>query len=160
MKKQIINETFSLQIPDSFEILSETTLLEMYRKSPNPFLWGARDRENHVVLLALWKKSPLFLSWVTDLKTVVKKDEQLTRKAYEGYGYRLLEFFSLQAGKEKAEGYRFSYEKEGIPQISNNFLIRKGSTIYAFFGIGREENADADRDLIVRIMNSLESVEH
>ena len=58
MKKQIINETFSLQIPDSFEILSETTLLEMYRKSPNPFLWGARNRENHVVLLALWKKSP------------------------------------------------------------------------------------------------------
>ena len=85
---------------------------------------------------------------------MVKKDEQLTRKAYEGYGYRLLEFFSLQAGKEKAEGYRFSYEKEGIPQISNNC-----STIYAFFGIGREENADADRDLIVRIMNSLESVD-
>lgn len=159
MKKQIINETFSLQIPDSFEILSETALLEMYRNSPNPFLWGARDRENHVVLLALWKKSPLFLSWVTDLKTVVKKDEQLTRKAHEGYVYRLLEFFSLQAGEEKAEGYRFSYEKEGITQISNNFLIRKGSTIYAFFGIGREENADADRDLIVRIMNSLESVD-
>ena len=156
MSRQIINETFSLQVPDCFEILTEETLHGMYRNAGDPFRWGARDAENHVVLLALWKQYPAILSRLLDLKAIARKNEQLTRRAHEGYGYRLLESFSMQAGAEQAEGYRFSYEREGIVQACSNYLIRDGKTVYSFMCIGREENTDTDRSAMNRMMETLE----
>ena len=158
MGRQIINETFTLQIPDRFEVLTEADLRRMYRNAGDPFRWGVRDRENHAVILALWKQYPALLSWTLDLKAMVKKNEQLTRRAHEGCGYRFLEFFSIQAGEEKAEGYRFSYDRDGVTQVSSNVLVRDGRTVYSFICVGREENADADRDMIRQVMQSLEYV--
>ena len=156
MSKQTINDTFTLEIPERFEVLSEEDLRGMYRNAGDPFQWGVRDTENHVIIVALWKKYPALLSWTLDLKAIVKKNEQLTGQAHAEHGYRFLEFFSLQAGDEKAEGYRFTYEKEGATQACSNFLIRDGRTIYAFICVGREENMDADRETINRIMATLE----
>ena len=156
MSKQTINDTFTLEIPDRFEVLSEEDLRGMYRNAGDPFQWGVRDTENHVIVVALWKKYPALLSWTLDLKAIVKKNEQLTGQAHAEHGYRFLEFFSMQAGDEKAEGYRFTYEKEGATQACSNFLIRDGRTIYAFICVGREENMDADRETITQIMATLE----
>ena len=156
MSKQTINDTFTLEIPDRFEVLSEEDLRGMYRNAGDPFQWGVRDTENHVIIVALWKKYPALLSWTLDLKAIVKKNEQLTGQAHAEHGYRFLEFFSMQAGDEKAEGYRFTYEKEGVTQACSNFLIKDGRTIYAFICVGREENMDADRETINRIMATLE----
>ena len=156
MGKQTINDTFTLEIPDRFETMSEEDLRGMYRDAGDPFGWGVRDTENHVIIVALWKKYPALLSWTLDLKAIVKKNEQLTGRAHAEHGYRLLEFFSMQAGEEKAEGYQFTYEKEGATQACSNFLIRDGRTIYAFICVGREENMDADREMINRVMSTLE----
>lgn len=127
----------------------------MYRNAGDPFMWGVRDTENHTIIMAIWKKYPMLLSWALDLKAIAKKNEALTGEAYAGHGYRFLEFFSVQAGEEEAEGYRFAYDSEGTGQVCNNYLIKDGRTIYAFICVGREENADADRDAFRRIMETL-----
>lgn len=156
MRRENINEAFTLQIPDGFEVLTEDDLRKMYRNVGDPFRWGIRDTENHVIITALWKQYPALLSWMLDLKAIVKKNEQLTGKAHAAHGYRFLEFFSMQAGDEKAEGYRFFYDKEGITQACSNCLIKDGRTVYAFICVGREENMDTDRETFSRIMETLE----
>ena len=156
MGRQIINETFTLQIPDSFEVLSEDDLRKMYRNIGDPFRWGVRDTENHVIMTALWKQYPALLSWMLDLKAIVKKNEQMTGKVHAAHGYRFLEFFSMQAGDEEAEGYRFCYDREGMTQVSNIFLIKDGRTIYSFICVGREETMERDRETFRRIMETLE----
>ena len=158
MARQIINETFALQLPDSFAPLAAEELRAMGGNGGDPFRFGARDAENHVVLLALWKQYPALMSWALDLKSVAQKNEQLTRSLHQGSGYRLLEFLSLQAGEEKAEVYRFSYEREGVTQVSTNLLLRDGRTVYSLIFVGRQENLDADRAMIARVMESLEYV--
>ena len=156
MGRQTINETFTLQIPDGFEVLTEEDLGKMYRNIGDSFGWGVRDTENHVIITVLWKQYPALLSRMLDLKAIVKKNEQLTGKAHAAHGYRFLEFFSMQAGDEKAEGYRFSYDKEGMTQVCSNCLIKDGRTIYAFMCVGREENMDADKETFRQIMETLE----
>ena len=157
MSRQTINETFTLQAPDAFERMDGETLRGLSRGG-DPFQWGMKDRENHVMIIAMWKRYPALISLLADPKTLVKKNEQLTRKLYDGHGYRLLGFLSMQAGEEKAEGYRFSYSAEGIAHVRINFLIRDGKTVYAFFCAGREENADTDLTMFSRVMESLEYV--
>ena len=156
MSRQTINDTFTLQIPDQYEVLTEEDLRGMYRNTGDPFRWGVRDPENHRINVAIWKQYPALLSWTLDLKAIVRKNEQLTGKAHAEHGYRFLEFFSLQAGDEHAEGYRFAYDKDGTTQVSNNFLVKDGRTIYAFLCVGREENMDADREAFRGIMETLE----
>ncbi len=158
MNRQIINETCAIKIPDHFEILSGKDLDGMQQGTGDPFRWGVRDRANHTIIIALWKQYPALLSCMLDLKAVVKKNERLTRKAHEAHGYRFLEFFSMQAGEEKAEGYRFIYEKEGGAQVCSNFLIKDRRTIYAFICIGREEHVEADKAVFSQIMKTLEYV--
>ena len=77
----------------------------MYRNAGDPFMWGVRDTENHRIIVAIWKQYPALLAWTLDLKAIVKKNEQLTGKAHAEHGYRFLEFFSMQAGEKKAEGF-------------------------------------------------------
>ncbi len=156
MKSQTINETFTLQIPDGFEVLTEEDLRKMHRNVGDPFRWGVRDTENHVIMTALWKAYPALLSWTLDLNAIVKKNEQLTGKVHAAHGYRLLEFFTLQAGDEEAKGYRFCYDNEGTTQVCSNCLIKEGRTIYAFMFVGRKENMDADSATFRRIMETLE----
>ena len=156
MGRQTINGSFTLKIPDGFEVLTENDLHKMYRNAGDPFGWGVRDAENHMIITAIWKQYPALLSWTLDLKAIVKKNEQLTGKIHAAHGYRFLEFFSMQAGDEKAEGYRFSYDKEGITQVCSNCLIKDGRTIYAFICVGREENINTDRETFRRIMETLE----
>ena len=158
MSRQIINETYSLQVPDTFEPMDGEDLRDLSRGSGDPFQWGMKDRENHVMVIAMWKRYPALLSLLADPKSLVKKNEQLTRKLYEGHGYRFLGFLSVRAGEERAEGYRFSYSAEGIAHTRTNFLIRDGKTIYAFIYAGREENADSDLAVFSRMMESLEYV--
>ena len=156
MSRQIMNDTFSLQIPEHFEPMSAEELRQLSGAGGDPYQWGVRDRENHVMLVALWKQYPALLAWASNLKAIVKKNEQMTGQAHAAHGYRFLEFFSMQAGDEQAEGYRFCYDKEEITNVCNNFLIKDGRTIYAFMCVGRKENMDADRETFRRIMETLE----
>ena len=155
MREQTINGVFSLQIPDTFEPMTPEALQELSRNGSDAYQWGARDRENHVMMLALWKPYPSLIAWLSDPKSIAKRNEQLMRKVYGANEYRLLGFHSLQTGDEKAEGYAFSYKLKDITQVIQNFLIKDGKTVYAISCAGREENADADRAVFREVMESL-----
>lgn len=156
MSRQIINETFPLRIPDSFTVMSESDLRDLSKNGGDPFGWGVRDQDRHLIITALWKRYPAWLAWIADLKSIAKKNEQLTAGAYAGHSYRLHEFFSLQAGEEKAEGFRYSYRAGDVIQAVDCYLVKEGKTVYAFLCGGREENAAADRALFREVMESLE----
>ena len=80
MSRQTINDMFSVSLPESFELMSAEDLSELSRNGGDPYRWGARDRENHVMIVALWKQYPAILARMTDLKTIAKRNERLTRR--------------------------------------------------------------------------------
>ena len=156
MARQSFNETFSLEIPDSFQPLGEEDFRRLSANGGGPYQWGVRDPENHRLIIAMWKPYPALLSLLADLKTMAKKNAQLTAKAYEGHGYRFLGFFTPRAGEAKAEGYRYAYDGNGTVQVVDTFLFRSGKTIYAFLCSGREASAEADHTLFCQVLESLE----
>jgi len=155
MNQQKINDTFTLQIPDSLAPMSSRELEELSRNGGDPCRWGAWDRENHVMMTALWKDYPALLARLADLKAIAKRNEQLTRKAYEKHDYRLLGFDTLQAGETKAMGYRYTYRAGDIRQAVTCWLIKDGRTVYALMCNGREENSAADQAMFRGAMEGL-----
>ena len=158
MSRQTINNTFTLNIPDSFEPMSSTELNELSRQGGDPYRWGVRDREKHIMFVVLWKQVPAILGWLADLNGIVKRNEQLTRKAYANHDYQLRKFDSMQAGKVRTEGYQFSYSAQGIKQNVTNFLIKDGKIVYSFMWVGREVNMAEDQALFHEVMESLQHV--
>ncbi len=156
MSRQNVNNTFSLQIPETFEPMSAEDLRQLSAGGGDPYQWGVRDREHHVMIVALWKQYPALLAWMSDVKAIAKKNEQLTRRVYEGHDYRLLGFKALQAGDRNAEGYCFSYRAEGVSQVVNSFLVKEGKTVYSFLCTGREENTAADQAMFSEMLKSLQ----
>ena len=156
MKEHSINGVYSLRIPDGFEPMGTEELRELSSGGGDPYQWGVRNRDGHVMIFALWKQYPSLIAWMSDPKAIARKNEQLTHKVYGGYDYRLIGFSSLQAGDEKAAGYSFCYNMKGIKQVIQNYLIKDGKTVYAITCAGREENMAADQTMFREVMESLQ----
>ena len=110
------HQTVSIEYPDSFHPMTDEELRQVYRcVSPKP--WGVWDKENHVMLLVLWKDYPLLLAKLTDLNTACKASARQNRKGYAGLDFLFEDFFSSTAAGKPAEGYTFTYSVSGVPSI-------------------------------------------
>ncbi|MBQ9326486.1 MAG: hypothetical protein IJ246_12050 [Clostridia bacterium] len=158
MSRQTINDTFTLSIPDSFECMRSTELQELSRNGWDPYRWGARDREKHILFVVLWKPVPAILGWLADLKGIARRNAALTARAYAEHGYQFLQSDSLDNGQIKAEGYQFAYSAGSIRQMATKFLAKDRKMVYSFIWIGREENTASDRALFRDVMESLQHV--
>ena len=47
MSRQTVNDTFSLEIPDSFELLSGEDLGQLSNSGKDPYQWGVRQPEKN-----------------------------------------------------------------------------------------------------------------
>lgn len=155
MSTQTVNGAFTLQVPESFEAMSPEELRKV-SQSGDPFGWGVRGRERHVMILAMWKRYPALLARIADLKAMARKNQRLTAGMYAGHGYRFLEYLSGQAGEEKAEGYRYMYSVGDISQVNTCFLIKAGNMVYSIICAGREENRDKDLAMIREVLGSFQ----
>ncbi len=151
MGKELINGTVTLEMPESFRTMSAEELRKAYQ-SDETNRWGARDPEGHAILTVMWKDYPLLLSRLADLKTICKKNEQLSARGYAGHGYRCEGFFSAAAGGQPAEGYRFTYTAGETEQAAETVLFKRNRTVYSLTWVGRPENREADRETFAGIL--------
>ena len=54
MKREIINNAFSIALPEEFLRMSPEELRQLYRDD-NPDRWGAWDHDRHVIITIQWK---------------------------------------------------------------------------------------------------------
>lgn len=154
MTEERINQSLSIGIPDGFRVMDRTELRQVFT-ADDPNRWGAWNREAHVMVTVLWKRYPLLLTMLTDLKAVRVRNEQLTAKGYAGHDYQRGEFFSLDVGGQPAEGYAFSYSVGDISQSAETVLIKRGKIIYSITCAGRTEQKAADHALFAEILGTI-----
>ena len=151
MSRETIGGAVEVEVPDGFCVMSAEELKQAYQ-SEDPNRWGMRNKERHIIMTVMWKAyhglAGLFLS---DLRAVCKKNEQLSSKGYAGHSYRCDGFFSLSVDGQPAEGYRFSYRIGDVEQSAETILIKQDKTIYSFTFAGRTENKAADREMFAGI---------
>ena len=116
MGRQTINDTFTLQIPDCYEVLTEEDLRGMYRNVGGPFMWGVRDRENHKVILEalmdiddawfiLCGSGPL----LDELKQLTVEYGIENRVIFAGYRTDVADYYNM------ADLFVFPSYREGLP---------------------------------------------
>ena len=151
----MIHDALSLSLPPSFARMSLEELGQLFRDDDSN-RWGAWDKVCHTMFIVSWKKYGALLFHLADLKGIAKRNESLNQKGYGGHGYKLLGFFSMNAGQIPLEGYRFSYRLGDITQVAPTVLLKHKNTVYSITCLGREENSKVDENLFTEVVTGLQ----
>lgn len=149
-----INGALLLPCPEGFAAMTQETLQQVYT-CDNPCRAGIWDRARHVMVTVLWQRYNPLLAAFADMKTLVRRNEQLTRKGYKDNDYRLDTFFSRRICDLPGEGYRFDYRLGDVAQQIETVLFKKGSVVYSLSCIGRPENRQENRVLYDAILDGM-----
>ena len=149
-----IHQALSIEYPDTFHPMTDEELRQVYRCGIQKS-WGVWDKENHVMLLVLWKDYPLLLAKMADLKAAAKASARQNRKSYASLDFLFEDFFSSTVADRPAEGYTFTYSFSGVRQRVETVQFKAGKSMYGICTIGRAENREQDHELFTKVLNSI-----
>ena len=152
MNRLTINGELSLRCPEGFETMSAEELDRVYTSKAAGRL-GIWDRERRVMITALWQRYNPLLTWLSDMKALAKRNEQLTRRCYQENGYRLDGFFSRRVCGLAGEGYRYGCRLGDTDREIETVLVKKGGVVYSLSCIGRPEDREANHALFDAILD-------
>ena len=151
---ETVNRELALPRPEGFEVMGAEELKRVYiRDDPNR--WGMWDRERHVMITVLWQRYNPLLAWLAEMKTMARRNEQLTRKGYLDHDYRLEGFTSRKVQGLAGEGYRFTYRLGDVEQGIETLLIKRGSTVYSLNCVGRAENSAENHAIFEAVLDGM-----
>ncbi|MBQ6487711.1 MAG: hypothetical protein IJI75_00650 [Solobacterium sp.] len=151
---EIINNEISIGIPDGFHVMSEEELTKVY-VTKDPKRWGIWDNDRHVIISVLWQDLNAFTAMLADIDAAAVRNEQLTKKGYEGHDYAMKGFHDADISGSHARGYSFTYRIQDISQRVDTLLFKAGRRIYSINCIGRNENREQDHELFKEILKTV-----
>ena len=151
---EIINQEISIGVPDGFHIMSAEELTKVYVTS-DPKRWGIWDQDRHVIITVLWQDLNALTAMLADIDAAAVRNEQMTKKGYEGHGYALEGFRDAQISGHHARGYSFTYDIQDVHQHVATLLFKAGKRIYSINCIGRNENCEADQKLFEDVLKTV-----
>ena len=156
MEKMLVdNEMLGVTLPDGFCVVSLEDLQAAYgMRYPN--MWGVRDDERHIALNVIWKDSGEMLTRLASEKSLAKRNEKVLSKAYRSSGYRCDGFFSRELAGRESQGFRCSYQVDGISQICESMVFKCGKRCYTLYYYTRPELAKTNQSTYEAILSSLQ----
>ena len=154
MNRICVNDELLLSCPEGFAVMSADEPNRLYACGDS-HRWGAWDRERHVMLTVLWQRYNPLLMMLADMKSLARRNEQLTQRGYEGHDYQLKGFSSRKVCGLTAEGYRFTYRLGDVIQSVETVLIKRKNRVYSLNCIGREADQAGNHVLFEAVLDGI-----
>ncbi|MBQ1533121.1 MAG: hypothetical protein IIZ57_13310, partial [Solobacterium sp.] len=113
------------------------------------------DHDRHVIISILWQDLNAFTAMLADIDAAAVKNEQLTKKGYEGHDYVMEGFHDADISGTHARGYSFTYRIQDIIQHVDTLLFKVSKRIYSINFIGRSENREQNQELFEGVLKTV-----
>ena len=149
------NDKLILSYPDGFHVMDDTEKSDMrfYNGSSGTCL---SDPERHILVSIGWNPIKGLSALLIRAEDAAKKMETGIRKPMQQYDYRLIGFVSKEIGNEKAEGFSYEYETQGIPMYGESYVVRHDGVLYYLNCYLRKELANESLEVWNAILSSAE----
>ena len=138
MRDLRIDDELLLTVPDGFHELSDDERSKM--NIPWAGQWvGISDPERHILVTAASKKAGLLAGLLLNARDLAGNAEKQIRGAMEAFGYRAEGPTSCLIAGEKACGFRYAYEAQGIAMCAETCVFKRRGKIFYFHLYAREE---------------------
>ena len=157
MVDTVVQEGLRRSAPDGFEVLGEEELRELYRDD-NRDRWGIWDKGRHLIFVIYWHDSNALLGRLAGTRSLAKRAERLMSKAFGANAYRCEGFFSTQVGGVEAEGFSYAYQVQGVDQIAQTIVCRRGACCYTLYWYARKDGDPSDAQVLDDLLASISFV--
>ena len=124
-----LNDTLKIYYPEGFHVMDESERSSFKSLGGGP-IDCLSDPERHIVISTGWKSIGRLLGMMFGAKDSAKSAEAQVRRAMKPYNYRLNGFFAKEVGGEKAEGYCFEYDAQGVHMYGETCVVKRGKELY------------------------------
>ena len=152
--ENVLNDEMRIPIPEGFYVMSdeERNSISKGQTAPN---WVMADEDKHILFSVSWKVIPKIASFLLSTKDMAKSMKKRYGEAAEGAGYNFGEIRKIMIGGEKAYGYPFSYEAEGVAMCGDSIVVKKGKTCYFFHTYYREAMKEENEKLLEELYGTI-----
>ena len=128
-KTYTFNNSLSLNIPESFRKLdvAERQKLNMLADGPGVCLTA---QEEHIIISIGWKELGLFPALLVSAKDAADNSQKTISQAMQPYGFQFRETFAEEIGGEKAPGFSYEYEAQGIAMHGETCVVKHNKVLY------------------------------
>lgn len=154
MTTTTIDGKMSIQLPEGFEVMEKAEVQKAYALDYDS-LWGARDKERHVLLTCIWKESHELLVKLVGADALAKRAEKALSKTYKASGYHFDGYFDTELAGKPAKGFSYGFMLEGIAQEAEVIVVTDGARSYTFYYYTRPELSAANQQLHDELLGSL-----
>lgn len=154
MQAAFLHNELHLEYPEVFHVMSEEEQLKAYVDN-NPNRWCIRDSERHIMISVFWHDSNKLLVKLTSAKSLAKRAESHSKRAYKKYGYALLGFFSREVAGTETEGFQYEYTLNGKELVGKTIVLKHGSTCYMLYWYAPKSEEGPSAELFDEFLSSL-----
>lgn len=125
----ILNDHLTLCLPDGFHTMDEAERKKLAFYGDGP-CEAIADPDRHIVVSIGWKLPGGFLSMLLSAKDIAKDMEKKLSQPMRSYGWRTGSVLTKVVDGEKAEGFSYEYEVQGIRMYGESYALKRGKTLY------------------------------
>lgn len=147
------NNRLHLSFPDSFHVLDqeERKNLNVIAEGPGECL---KDPESHIFISIGWKELNPILSLLVSAKDADGNSLKAIRSAMQPYGFEFCEKITRDIAGEKAYGFNYDYEAQGIRMRGETCVVKHKKVLYYLHLYIRRELKDESMKVWKEILAS------
>ena len=154
VSENVLNDEMRIPLPEGFYVMSDEERNSISKGQTAPE-WVMADKERHILFSVSWKKLPSLASLMLGSKDMAKNMKKRYGEVAEGAGYTFGEIRQIMIGGEKAYGYPFGYETEGVAMCGDSIVVKRGKTCYFFHTYYREAMKEESEKLLEELYESI-----
>ena len=148
-----LNDQLTLSWPSGFHVMNEEERgkLSFYGDGPCEAI---ADLDRHIVVSIGWKPLGRFFGMLLGTKDIARDMEKKLSQPMRSYGWRAGSVLTKAVDGEKAEGYSYEYEAQGIGMYGESYALKHGKTVYYLHFYARKAQKDESLEALDTILAS------
>ena len=148
-----LNNALILSYPDGFHVMDEREREKLIIMGNGPWQ-GLSDPERHIIITVGWKALGGLSAMLVSAKDAVKSMEAKIEKPMRAFGYRPCGNLSKDVDGERAEGFCYEYEAQGVGMYAESYVLKRDKVFYYLHFYARTELKAGSLDIWNDILTS------
>lgn len=155
MQTITLNNTLTLEYPDSFETMTTQELEEAFLDKYADRI-GVWDRENHTMFVFVWKK-------VNPVLCMVVEPDIVRNNSMKAMGRRAAAFESIARFRRKvcgkdSYGFLYKFESKDVKHFGEALYLKYKNCIYSFYSYNRDNGEIKPDPVFEAVLDSVKPI--
>jgi hypothetical protein len=154
MRTLPIDSELHVLCPDGFHELTDGERSRLVMPWSGPWV-GISDPERHVLVTAGSRKAGLFAGLLLSARDLARNMEKRIRGAMTPFGFRAGGAAERVIAGERAFGFRYAYEAQGIAMCAESCVFKRRGKIFFLHLYARDERREESFAVWEKILSSV-----